>query len=302
MQEKSGEVTPGVNSRRTTSDFLWLLVILYALVVTGSYVMPGIIKRVVFVIGSILLPFIFAAIHGSIRYGIKNMAVFIIISLVVSNFFENLSIITGFPFGDYYYTANLGPKILNVPVIIGFAYFSIGYLSWILAQSLIGNIAPSLRKANIFLVPLVAAFIMVCWDFSFDPDSSTINGDWIWLDGGGYFGVPFSNFTGWFLCVFTFFQLFALYISRKPQSTFDKIPEQKKSYWYQASLFYSLYAVDFILKKYFGTVETVTDPAGKSWSTGDIHDTMALVSIFTMIFFTILSVIIIKNNEKISCK
>lgn len=295
------EQTGGViNEKKSTTNFLWVLAVLYLLIVLGNSFVPQIITRGMFVFGSILLPFIFGMVHGTLRYGIKNMIIFAVISLIVSNFYENLSIMTTFPFGHYYYSANLGPKIWNVPIIIGFAYFSIGYLAWIIAQSLIGALAPVLRKANIFFVPLVAAGIVACWDFSFDPDSSTISGDWVWLDGGGYFGVPFSNFTGWFLCVYTFFQIFAIYISRQPESSMNKIPAANKTYWYQAAIFYAVYAIDFILGKYFEPVFNVTDPSGKVWSTGDIHDTMALISIFTMIFFTVLSLIIVKNNEKIA--
>lgn len=293
------EQTGEIKEKKSITGILWLLAILYLLIVLGNSFAPQIVTRGIFNFGSVLLPFVFAIVHGTIRYGAKNMIVFAVISLVVSNFYENLSVMTTFPFGHYYYSGNLGPKIWNVPVIIGFAYFSIGYLGWIIANSLTGVLAPVLRKANIFFVPLVAAVMVTCWDFSFDPDSSTINGDWVWLDGGGYFGVPFSNFTGWYLCVFTFFQLFAWYISRQPESDFDKKPAVNKTYWYQAALFYAIYAIDFILGKYTAPVFNVTDPAGKTWSTGDIHDTMALISIFTMIFFAVLSLIIVKNNEKI---
>jgi uncharacterized membrane protein len=293
------EQTGELKEKKSTAGFLWLLAILYLLIVVGNSFFPQIITRDMFNFGSILLPFVFAIVHGAIRYGIKNMVVFAVISLIVGNFYENLSVMTTFPFGHYYYSDNLGPKIWNVPIIIGFAYFSIGYLAWIMSQSFIGALAPVLRKANIFFVPVVGAFIVACWDFSFDPDSSTINGDWVWLDGGGYFGVPFSNFPGWYLCVYTFFQIFAWYISRQPESDFNNKPVANKTYWYQAAIFYAIYAIDFILGKYTAPIFNVTDPAGKTWSTGDIHDTMALIAIFTMIFFTILSLIIVKNNEKI---
>ena len=46
--------------------------------------------------------------------------------------------------------------------------------------------------------------------------SESIGRNWIWEEGGTYFGVPFSNYIGWLLCVFTFFQLFALYVAWHP--------------------------------------------------------------------------------------
>ena len=46
------------------------------------------------------------------------------------------------------------------------------------------------------------------------PDSkwrwATIRHLWIWEQGGGYFGVPLTNYLGWFFTVYVFFQLFAL--------------------------------------------------------------------------------------------
>ena len=43
----------------------------------------------------------------------------------------------------------------------------------------------------------------------------------------------------------------------------------------------------------------VTDPAGKTWMTGDIYQSMALVTIYTMIFISVLSVIRTALDENI---
>jgi len=52
-----------------------------------------------------------------------------------------------------------------------------------------------------FAVPFIAAFVMVMWDLTFDPRASTIEHQWIWEQGGGYFGVPLTNYLGWFFTV-----------------------------------------------------------------------------------------------------
>ena len=62
-----------------------------------------------------------------------------------------------------------------------------------------------------FATPAIASFIMVSWDLTIEPMMSTITGSWIWHYGGSYFGVPVSNFLGWYLTVYAFFQSFALY-------------------------------------------------------------------------------------------
>ena len=64
--------------------------------------------------------------------------IFFVITFIVSNFYENLSILTGFPFGHYHYTETLGPKLFLVPLLIAPAYFGCGYLAWSLAHVLVG--------------------------------------------------------------------------------------------------------------------------------------------------------------------
>jgi uncharacterized membrane protein len=87
------------------------------------------------------LPATFAAIHGSRQYGWPGILAFASICLVVSNAFENFSILTGFPFGHYHYSDNLGPKLFLVPLLIGLAYLDMGYVSWTVAR-LILDVAP----------------------------------------------------------------------------------------------------------------------------------------------------------------
>jgi len=55
-------------------------------------------------------------------------------------------------------------------------------------------------------VPVLASFIMVSWDLSMDPPRAMRDQSLIWHDGGGYCGVPFSNFMGWSSRVYTIFQ------------------------------------------------------------------------------------------------
>jgi len=45
--------------------------------------------------------FLTALLHSIIFYKLKNTLIFFALSWVVSNFFETLSIATGFPFGHY---------------------------------------------------------------------------------------------------------------------------------------------------------------------------------------------------------
>jgi len=145
--------------------------LLFALYTVCSGLFPGAIPAAID--GSLftVLLVTFALIHGAERYAWTSILVFLIICLVVSNASENLSILTGFPFGRYYYTDMLGPKLFLVPVLIGGAYAGVGYLSWIIAQVLLDRMDSSTRS-GIWALPAVAAVLMVSWDLSLDPSAS----------------------------------------------------------------------------------------------------------------------------------
>src|SRR5215211_85134 len=220
----------------------WTLVAVFTVVTLVWRLVPNALPPLVSVMLVTLLPFVFAFVHGSVNYRFRDVLVFVAITLVVSNIFENTSILTGFPFGHYYYTDGLGPKLFLVPILIGPAYLGTGYLSWTLARVILGATEQRLPGHFIFTVPMLASFLMVSWDLSFDPINSTIGHIWIWQDGGNYFGVPFSNFMGWFLTVFVFFQLFALYL-RGRQNAYAQVQAMSRGYWVQAVVFYGVIAL-----------------------------------------------------------
>ena len=145
-------------------------------------------------------------------------------------------------------------------------------------------------------VPLVASFVMVAWDFCLDPIASTINHAWIWKDGGGYFGVPFSNYLGWSFTVYIFFQLFALY--RRKRGVEDLSRALPAAHYLQAIILYLWTGVGFVLGYLFMSPSTyVTDAAGHSWTTGDIFESMAISAIYTMIFISILALAVLYRDQ-----
>jgi uncharacterized membrane protein len=117
----------------------------------------------------------------------------------------------------------MGPRLFLVPLLIGPLYFGVGYLSWTLARAMLGDANGRLAGRLAYATPIVASFIMVCWDLTIDPKMSTITSNWIWRDGGSYFGVPVEKFLGWYLTVYVFLQVFALY-ARRLSATPDRIP------------------------------------------------------------------------------
>ncbi len=263
----------------------WSLIVIFLIVnilFIFTYKNPNLLAIDSFLVTALL--FILAMLHGTERYGKKNIIIFFLITWVVSFSLENLSIATGFPFGFYHYSPSLG--MLTVPLIIIFAYFAIGYLSWMLSHVLTLQYGKKLEGKQIFIVPFIAAFIMVMWDLTVDPISSTLQGLWVWTYPGTYFGVPISNFFGWFLVVYLFFQIFALYISKYDIITPEKtLKILNKPYWIEATAIYGITALGTILSLFYQYNEITLN--------------MALITVFTMIFVTILALINIWNNEKL---
>lgn len=239
----------------------------------------------------------FAFTHGVGRYGWRAMVFFVVAVVVIGWSYESLSIQTGFPFGDYYYTSLLGPKIGQVPVLIMPSYFAMGYLSWTLGSVLIGKRDNTISGSDLLVLPLVASFVMVMWDLSADPLCSTIMGEWVWEDGGPYFGVPLTNFFGWFLTVFTFYLVFALYLRATRKRT-DVTMITSRGFWVLPILMYVSIAIQFWGEWLEDAApETVTDGSGQVWNSGDILASVVLVSIFAMLFVSFLGLVLIWRDD-----
>ena len=230
---------------------------------------------------------VFAFIHGALRYRWSGVLAFLVICLVVSNILENTSILTGFPFGHYHYTSS--PRLFLVPLFIGPSYFATAYLAWMVAIVLIGEIRREGSWFATVAVPLVASAVMVMWDLTFDPTASTIKQFWIWEQGGGYFGVPLTNYVGWFFTVYVFLQLFALFLRIRSAADVESLP-LPASYYAQAVISYAVVGLTAVLSYLvFSGNTVVTDAAGVVWQTRSITAAEATVSIFTMIFAAVLS-------------
>jgi len=208
------------------------------------------------------------------------------ITVVVGGVFEYVGVRAGFPFGHYYFTDLMGPKLSGVPILLGLAYVGMGYLSWMLAVVIFGGIQSPISGSRVVTLPLLAAVIMVAWDLFLDPVWSTILHAWIWVDGGAYFGVPVTNFLGWYLTVYVIYQLFALFLKGRSIISIPPVCH----YWRQAVLFYAVSAAGNVLIALPNSASNVvSDPSGVRWMVRNITATSALVSIFVMGAFALLA-------------
>ena len=278
--------------KKGVTPLLWTLVVLNVVLTLVNAVFPNHIPVPLLIPLLIGVPFAFALFHGAVRYQWSGILTFLVICLVVSNVLENTSILTGFPFGHYYYTSDLGPKLFLVPLLIGPAYFGTGYLAWVLSTVLIGDVRSKGSWFTTFAVPFIASFMMVAWDLGMDPTSSTIRHSWIWEQGGGYFGVPLTNYLGWFFTVYVFFQLFALYLRFRKASHEGEEPALPRSYYAQAIVMYAVIGLVIVVSYLVGSTNTaITDAVGIVWQTRSIAEAEATVTIYTMLFAAALAAV-----------
>lgn len=104
---------------------------------------------------------------------------------------EAVGVATGFPFGTYDYSGQLGPKLLGVPLIIPLAWTWMAWPAWLAALRVARG-----RAARI----AVAAGGLAAWDLFLDPQM-VAEGYWRWHDPvpalPGVPGIPVGNYLGW---------------------------------------------------------------------------------------------------------
>ena len=128
---------------------------------------------------------------------------FLAACFVVGIVVEVIGINTGFLFGDYVYGNVLGPKVKNVPVLIGVNWFLIMYCCGISIHTLlmkaINRIAADSGKTPMAMkalsVIIDGATLAVFFDWLMEPVAVKL-GYWIWNGDGS---IPMFNYICWFV-------------------------------------------------------------------------------------------------------
>ncbi len=239
-------------------------------------IVPSAIPRTAIVALDVLSAMAFALVHGARVYRLRGILTFSLICLLVGNVIENAGVVTGFPFGRYYFVQLMGPKLFHVPILLGLAYIGMAYVSFALARTILGAATRPISGSLMITVPLLACIVMTAWDLAQDPVWSTVLHGWVWRDGGAWFGVPISNYLGWCGTNFVISVFFALYLRQSRITGPESLPG-----W--PLLFYGLCAVANILQVLpTPRPDVVADPTGRLWRIADITRASALVSIFVM--------------------
>ena len=183
--------------------------------------------------------FVFFAIYlvaAVTRLGWRRTATFTMLAYGVAFAAEFSSTRIGFPFGLYHYidvTRDRELWISNVPFWDSLSFTFLCYLGWRLGVLLHAPLAIGARDVQVVETRAIAtswrtclsgALLMTWLDVVIDP--LTVLGDrwflgrmYYYPEGGVYFGVPLSNFAGWFLVGATTIRLFQWSERRPPRAT-----------------------------------------------------------------------------------
>jgi len=140
----------GIGRRR--AQFLWGMLLLYA-IARICQLYAGRLPTLLIVILHVVPPALFALAHGSVLYGARGISVFAIFCLGFGTIAESVSLRTGFPFGHYYFTDVMGPKVFQLPLLLALAYLGIGYVAWILALLILGDADKPIHGTRVLAPP-----------------------------------------------------------------------------------------------------------------------------------------------------
>jgi uncharacterized membrane protein len=239
-----------------------------------------------------------ALVHAAVLYGLRPAMVLFCICIAITFVIENVGVATGFPFGHYHFAVDPDlPYIGSIPIIVGPLWFGAGYFSWVVASVLLDGADRRLdRLFNVIALPVVAAFVMTQWDLVMDRSESTIARIWIWHDGGADFGVPLSNYLGWLLTAWLFYQAFALYLRRGTIRWLQGMQRSRKLLLI-AILFYVSAGLTHIVPWLMGQSGKVADAAGHVWQIHDLRETTVAVMLFTMFFTAMLAALRLMKEQ-----
>lgn len=194
------------------------------------------------IVGMVLLrPYVFVffgvyLLAAVTRMGWRRTAVFSVLAYAVAFAAEFSSTRVGVPFGLYHYidvTRDRELWISNVPFWDSLSFTFLCYLGWRLGVLLHAPVQVSARDVQVVETRAIAtswrsclsgALLMTWLDVVIDP--LTVHGDrwflgriYFYPEGGLYFGVPLSNFVGWFAVGVTTIRAFQIWDRRQTAPT-----------------------------------------------------------------------------------
>ncbi len=205
---------------RWSRSFSYTFLVLYGLSTFIIVVFPPrmLLPLIIMVTLTSVFFFLFALTHGWYILGRNRVLTLLGLTFVVAFIMEAVGVISGWPFGPYYYTDRLGPKILGlVPFTILIAWFMMVYTAQQVVERIVTPYLPSRLNLGrgIWLVLLIA-MALTAWDLVMDP-LMVSRRHWVWTVRGAYFGIPVQNYLGWMLTSIIIYGLYYLIYPEMPR-------------------------------------------------------------------------------------
>lgn len=151
---------------------------------------------------SFLAAYLFLACR---RWGWRRAIIWLVTGYFIAWLSEYSSINNGFPYGEYHYIySNLEGELLvaGVPFFDSLSYPFLIFAGFTMGESILGSAISRSRYLTISRIFLGSLFTMLL-DVIIDP-IATMGDKWFlgkihyYAHPGWYFGVPVTNFAGWF--------------------------------------------------------------------------------------------------------
>ena len=170
----------------------WLLLGVLVLAQIG-YPLTGGATRAGLTVATVVLGYLLSVSHALLTRGARVAGALVLVATGGGFAIEALGVATGFPFGSYDYSGELGPKLAGVPLIIPLAWTWMAWPAWLAATRLTRSGPGRIALATVGLA---------AWDLFLDPQM-VAEGYWSWRDATpalpGLPGIPVSNYLGWLL-------------------------------------------------------------------------------------------------------
>ncbi|MET0493930.1 MAG: carotenoid biosynthesis protein [Actinoplanes sp.] len=147
--------------------------------------------RAGFTVLTVVLGYLLSVSHALLTRGARAAGALVATATLGGFAVEAVGVATGFPFGTYDYSGQLGPKVLGVPLIIPLAWTWMAWPAWLAALRL---------STSRWRQVLIAAAGLAAWDLFLDPQM-VAEGYWTWQSPTpalpGVPGIPVGNYLGW---------------------------------------------------------------------------------------------------------
>jgi uncharacterized membrane protein len=176
---------------------------------------PGLLLNTILLRPYVFIFLLIYLIGCSLHLGLKRALIFCAAGYFITWMSEYSSIHTGFPYGYYYYIEHTKGEeiwVFGVPFMDSLSYVFLAYASYCVALTITSPVRftkygfyllETRQSRSSFSTRLLGAVFLVYLDIIIDPVALRGN-KWFlgqiygYPHGGCYFGVPLSNFAGWF--------------------------------------------------------------------------------------------------------